>query len=73
MGDLIVRKVGRLENFLKISKQGDAYLVHQSNAPNIYNKYVPRLNFEIKRNNDVYLFQFFEHLQIMPIFALKFG
>ena len=72
MGDLVARKVGRLENFLNIRKKGDAYLVHQGNAPNIYNTYVPRLNFEIKRNN-VCLFQFFENLQIMPIFVLKFG
>lgn len=28
VGDLVVRKVGRLENFLNISKQRDAYLVH---------------------------------------------
>ena len=32
-------KVGKLENFLKIRKQGDAWKVHQSNVPNIYVTY----------------------------------
>lgn len=32
-------KVGKLKNFLKIRKQGDAWKVHQSNVPNIYVTY----------------------------------
>ena len=34
--------MGKLENFLIISKRGDAYLVHQSNTTDIYSTYVPR-------------------------------
>lgn len=32
-------KVGKLKNFLKIRKQGDAWKVHQSNVPNTYVTY----------------------------------
>ena len=48
--------MGKLENFLIISKRGDAYLVHESNTTDIYSTYVPRWYLEINQNNHVYLF-----------------
>ena len=37
----VVIRLGKLENFLKITKRGGSYLVHQSNAANLYSTYVP--------------------------------